>query len=65
MEGGVVGLILDARGRPLVLPDDDNQRRRRLLQWISTLDAYPSSAIERYGHDLGQSTAETGRKEAS
>jgi uncharacterized protein (TIGR01319 family) len=65
VEGGVVGLILDARGRPLVLPEDDNERRRRLLQWISTLDAYPPSAIERYGRDLKQSPTETSQKETS
>ena len=32
--GGVVGLVVDARGRPLSLPDDPDQRRRRLNRWI-------------------------------
>jgi len=57
VEGGVVGLILDARGRPLVLPDDNNERRKRLLQWLRTLDAYPKTAIDRYGQDLEQPTS--------
>jgi hypothetical protein len=32
--GGVVGLVVDARGRPLSLPDNPDQRRRRLNRWI-------------------------------
>ena len=52
VEGGVVGVILDARGRPLILPQDDKERRRRLLQWFSVLDAYPKAALERFGQGL-------------
>ena len=52
VEGGVVGVILDARGRPLTMPQDDRERRRRLLQWFSVLDAYPKAAIERFGQGL-------------
>jgi len=51
-EGGVVGIILDARGRPLALPQDDKERRRRLLQWFSVLDAYPKEALERFAEGL-------------
>lgn len=32
--GGLVGLIVDARGRPLVLPSDEDKRRRLLNGWI-------------------------------
>ncbi len=32
--GGLVGLVVDARGRPLTLPDDPDQRRRTLHGWI-------------------------------
>jgi hypothetical protein len=32
--GGLVGLVVDARGRPLVLPDDADRRRRALNRWI-------------------------------
>jgi len=52
VEGGVVGMILDARGRPLALPQDDKERRRRLLQWFSVLDAYPKAVLERFGQGL-------------
>ncbi|HNT74728.1 MAG TPA: glutamate mutase L [Anaerolineae bacterium] len=32
--GGLVGLIVDARGRPLVLPDNVDQRHRLLNRWL-------------------------------
>ena len=39
--GGVVGLILDARGRPLVLSENRETRLRKLNEWIAALDMYP------------------------
>lgn len=41
VEGGVVGIILDARGRPLSLPKDDDTRRKKVLEWYEALDVYP------------------------
>jgi len=41
IRGGTVGIILDGRGRPLVLPDDDRLRRRMLTDWTRALDLYP------------------------
>jgi uncharacterized protein (TIGR01319 family) len=35
--GGVVGLILDGRGRPLQLPADDTARIALLRQWLAAL----------------------------
>ncbi len=32
--GGTVGLVVDGRGRPLDLPTDPDQRRKRLHRWI-------------------------------
>lgn len=49
VEGGVVGTILDARGRPLVLPDDDNERKQKLIEWFKALDAYPERLYELCG----------------
>ncbi|MEM4727183.1 MAG: glutamate mutase L [Candidatus Bathyarchaeia archaeon] len=46
IEGGVVGVIIDARGRPLQLPQDDRERRRTLLGWFESLDAYPKEIME-------------------
>jgi hypothetical protein len=42
VEGGLVGVIIDCRGRPLVLPEDDRTRMETLRKWAVQLDAYPS-----------------------
>ncbi len=39
IDGGLVGLIIDARGRPLVLPENDKERQSRLLQWMQAMGA--------------------------
>jgi len=39
IDGGLVGLIVDARGRPLALPSDETERQSRLLQWAQALGA--------------------------
>ncbi len=49
VEGGVVGIILDARGRPLILPDDNNERKQKLIEWFKALDAYPERLYEMRG----------------
>ena len=42
VHGGVVGLIVDARGRrPFVLPHDPRERIARLRAWNLAVDAYP------------------------
>ena len=40
--GGVVGIIVDARGRPLQIPQDGDQRTRKLQEWAAVLDTYPA-----------------------
>ncbi|MCX7598372.1 MAG: glutamate mutase L [Armatimonadetes bacterium] len=40
--GGQVGLLLDARGRPLLLPDDVEERRQVLARWAVATDLYPA-----------------------
>lgn len=37
VRGGVVGLILDARGRPLQMPTDDAERIRTLREWLGAM----------------------------
>lgn len=49
--GGVVGLILDGRGRPIILPSQPDRRRRMLLDWWKALDAYP---VDRLRQDDGE-----------
>ncbi len=39
IEGGIIGLIIDARGRPLHLPDDPAYRRAKLAQWRQAIGA--------------------------
>lgn len=40
--GGVVGLILDGRGRPLQHPPEE-ERTRVLARWLAALDLYPEA----------------------
>ncbi len=40
--GGVVGVVIDTRGRPLEIPTDSNQRVTQLTKWQAALDAYSS-----------------------
>lgn len=37
IDGGLVGLIIDARGRPLTLSTNEKERQARLLQWMQAL----------------------------
>jgi len=42
VRGGVVGLIIDARGRrPFKLPDDAGKRIEKLRAWNRALDIFP------------------------
>jgi hypothetical protein len=38
--GGMVGVILDARGRPLRLPDSHADRRAAVEGWLRALEVY-------------------------
>lgn len=39
--GGIVGLIFDGRGRPLILPKNDSERKEKLTQWFKNINMYP------------------------
>ena len=41
INGGAVGIVLDGRGRPLVLPEDDSARMDMLKKWSEALEEYP------------------------
>lgn len=41
VKGGVVGLLLDGRGRPLQLPTDPQARVTALTCWYKAVDLYP------------------------
>ena len=44
VKGGSVGIVLDARGRPLGLPDNRDASRDVVGQWIDELGLYPTPA---------------------
>ncbi|MFP6641442.1 MAG: methylaspartate mutase, partial [Myxococcota bacterium] len=46
VEGGVVGLVVDTRGRPLSLDGARSSRVAALRRWHDTLDLYPSTATD-------------------
>ena len=39
IDGGLIGLIIDARGRPLAFPANEQERQARLLQWMQSIGA--------------------------
>ena len=43
VRGGTVGLILDARGRPLILPVSASDCRAVVTSWIEALELYPQT----------------------
>ncbi len=47
VHGGVVGLLLDGRGRPLRLPADQPGRVTALRKWFNVVGLYPGPSIER------------------
>ena len=47
VRGGVVGILLDARGRPLQLPEEESERKDMLLKWFHTLNVYPEDKIKK------------------
>ncbi len=44
--GGVVGIVLDARGRPLSLPEDKKTRDQMLLKWWKNLELYSFEKLD-------------------
>ena len=46
VSGGVVGVVLDGRGRPIQLPDTKEKRRKIMLDWFTSMDMYPIEKIE-------------------
>ena len=46
LNGGAVGLIIDARGRPITFPKNGEARKKKLIEWFIELDAYPANWLE-------------------
>jgi hypothetical protein len=49
VRGGVVGLMLDGRGRPLLLPPRLEDRVRLLKRWHQELNLYPPTLLPEGG----------------
>ena len=49
IHGGVVGIVLDGRGRPIAPPTDPSQRREALTQWYQVMECYPDADVRREG----------------
>lgn len=47
VSGGVVGVIIDCRGRPFAPPEDPALRNAKLVEWFSALNMYPEGAVEK------------------
>lgn len=45
VRGGTVGLILDARGRPLEVPIDRTASRPLILEWVQAMNLYPAASL--------------------
>lgn len=46
LHGGVVGLVLDGRGRPIALDPQDPNRVAKVQAWTNALNAYPETTAE-------------------
>lgn len=40
VKGGVVGLVLDARGRPITIANDEGTRVQQLQTWAQAVELY-------------------------
>lgn len=46
VSGGVAGVLLDARGRPLYLPEEESKRKELLIRWFQSLELYPEESLK-------------------
>ena len=38
--GGEVGILLDARGRPLAIPETPEEQRKQMIEWFKVMNLY-------------------------
>ena len=46
--GGTVGILLDARGRPLRIPMEREERTKTLMDWMSEWQVYEPAALKKF-----------------
>ena len=62
VKGGLVGLILDARGRPLSFFADPTANLEIMNDWVRKLGLYPKVDITKYDKDPETGSVETSKK---
>ncbi|MCI0366305.1 MAG: hypothetical protein L0219_20780, partial [Phycisphaerales bacterium] len=45
VRGGTVGLVLDARGRPLKLPEERKACQATMSKWVESMEMYPQAEL--------------------
>jgi hypothetical protein len=60
VKGGLVGLIVDARGRPLAIPADRDARQTVAKRWWSAFDAIPTGETFNSGPTVQSDTSREG-----
>jgi len=43
--GGALGVVLDGRGRPIIMPQNPARRRERVSAWLRAIEAYPDAIV--------------------
>ncbi len=47
LNGGVVGIIIDTRGRPFNINLNDEQRKEKIVKWYKAMNLYPTDEFEK------------------
>ena len=47
IHGGVVGVLIDTRGRPINIPENSQEKTEKLLHWLKNLNMYPDGMLEK------------------
>jgi len=45
IRGGTVGVVLDARGRPLILPERREECQATIARWVERMELYPDAEV--------------------
>ncbi len=48
INGGVVGVLIDCRGRPIVFPENVEERNKKLVEWFIAMGMYPEESLKKY-----------------
>lgn len=63
VQGGLVGLIFDGRGRPIEVPVGTAERVKKLTSWIEAMDAYPLDTLAAFQRENPLSQAAAAKEE--